>query len=100
MRPKPTPAERPLEIRAGQIVLFRYRNWHGHDHLYVVRVESIEYQPKEKAFTLSGRCLLRDGARRLEPDSVGGGKHSPRRTFEITGLRDFEVVLESERRIL
>lgn len=69
---------------------FRYVNWRGDDHEYVI--EKPELHPTHKArgdgtyWMISGQVVTRDGADRPEMGD------SRRRTFELVKMREIEEV--------
>lgn len=76
---------------------FRYNNWRGDDHEYVIDVESVEFGPYDKgggtprpreqwAWVIHGDVVSRDGDTR--PD-MGPTR---RRTFLITDIEELERV--------
>jgi hypothetical protein len=78
-------------VRTGSVVQFDYTNWRGDDHTYRVVIESISYglhgaKPGESVWQLHGYVTQRDGVSRLRQDA------NSRRSFELFGIRDMEVV--------
>jgi hypothetical protein len=76
-------------------VRFRYQNWRGEDHEYIVYPESFEFgpydesgkhgniNPEDKTWVFHGNVLSRDGEQRVE---------TPRRTFLLSKMREVERV--------
>jgi hypothetical protein len=89
-------ARRSRRTGAYPVWNFRYKNWKGVDHTYVIRVESIELSargaridgvPLEGAcWQVHGRCLKRDGQYR---------EGQPRRSFLLAGIRDLREELST-----
>lgn len=71
-----------------KLLKFRYVNWKGNEHEYVIKPEilSLQFtrlQSDEEIWTISGTVVTRDGDPRTI-DMMG----NRRRTFNITGLKD------------
>lgn len=86
-----------VKIRAEAIstIRFRYVNWRGDEHEYVIDVESIEYgrydaggygQGQRLQWVLNGFVVTRDGEERR--DEKG---NQMRRTFMLDGITDPEM---------
>jgi hypothetical protein len=74
------------------LVKFRYQNWHGDTHWYVVKPESIEFgvpgdphSGNEREWLFHGETVTRDGDTR--PDM--GAR---RRTFLLYGIERLEIL--------
>lgn len=75
-------------------IKFKYTNWKGDDHEYVIQVESVEYGHYDgsginadvRNWVLHGDVITRDGDSR---DDMG----TRRRTFLIEKIRDPEEIL-------
>lgn len=86
------------DTRAHPMLRFRYKNWKGNDHEYVIDPEKIEYGrysaqgaaiDDETNWVLHGFVVTRDGD--LRPD-MGPTR---RRTFLLCQIRDLEEVERS-----
>jgi hypothetical protein len=73
-----------------QALKFKYKNWRGEHHTYIIDPEpgSLVFKAPgsgvdETSWTISGRCLMRDGEQRAD---------WPRRTFKLSGMRDIEQI--------
>jgi hypothetical protein len=61
---------------------FRYVNWRGDEHVYIIEPEEKLSVTRGKLM-LSGQVVTRDGDERKDMGNR-------RRSFELTGLRDVE----------
>lgn len=78
----------------GPLLKFRYTNWKGEEHEYVIEPEGIsysDYPPGEepKRWQLHGMVVTRDGDPRPQLSHHPGER---RRSFLLVGLRDVEEV--------
>jgi hypothetical protein len=83
-------------IRPDTHIQFRYCNWHGDEHTYVIVVEDFEYgpydragladNPNDKRMVVHGQCLLRD--ERLRRDMWPW----TRRTFLVELMEEVRVI--------
>ena len=80
-----------------KLLRFRYKNWKGNDHEYVIEPEKIEFghysamgaAMGETNWVLHGMVVTRDGD--LRPDM----EPSRRRTFLLTQIREPEEIERS-----
>jgi hypothetical protein len=77
------------------VIKFRYTNWRGVEHIYVIQPESIEFGPYDndgrkegglKHWVLHGNVVTRDGDPRPE-------MNPRRRTFLLVDIFDMEEVI-------
>lgn len=94
-----------LDLSASLAVIqFRYINWRGEEHIYVIDVESIEFAPYGPAtdvddikpqWVMNGHVVTRDGKPR-GPTHHDRNKErqANRRTFLIEKMEDVVEVVE------
>ena len=75
-----------------RLLKFRYKNWRGDDHEYVIKIDKdapMKYSNGgngvNSGWQISGDCIERDGALR---------EGTPRRSFRLLDMRDVEEVYE------
>lgn len=83
-------------LEAAPLLKFRYTNWRGDEHTYVIDVEQLKVGLYRRSSTevgpswlLHGYVVTRDGDPR--PD-MGSNR---RRTFLLSGIKDIEEVARS-----
>lgn len=84
------------ELDPQEEIEFRYLNWRGDEHTYVLRIESIEFgyygghsEPgNEEEWLMSGLNISRDGESRKNSPTAGW----PRRTFRMSEMREVKKV--------
>lgn len=65
---------------------FKYTNWRGDDHEYVIAPEGVSYGTPDQRWYLNGELILRDGDPR---EDMGPTR---RRSFVIEDIRDPEKI--------